>query len=117
MTYKTKTRKGYDGWEVTSEAILGETPEGTRILKLRTSKNHGGLDTCACVCVRANRGAFFSETTEVFGDFYKRGIAPTPCKRITEKAVSEVHKFALLKMDDLIKEAKAFYSEKDAQSH
>ena len=43
MTYQTQISKGIQGWQATSEAVLGETPEGTRILKLRTSKSRGGL--------------------------------------------------------------------------
>ena len=117
MTYKITTQKASDGWEARSEATLGETPEGLRILKLRTSKTPGGLDTTASVCIRQNRGnGFISETTEIFYDFYQRGIAPTECKRVTEKAVLEVHNRALLQMDNLITQAKAFYAERAAQA-
>ena len=117
MTYKINTRKAHDGWEAGSEATLGETPEGLRILKLRTSKSRGGLDTTASVCIRQNRGnGFISETTEIFGDFYKRSLAPTECKRVTEKAVLEVHNRALLQMDNLTTQAKAFYADRAAQA-
>ena len=57
-----------------------------------------------------------SETTENFGDFYKRALAPTECKRVTEKAVLEVHNRALLEMDNLIIQAQAFYAERAAQT-
>lgn len=110
MTYEVITHKAYDGWEARSEALLGETPEGLRILKLRTSKTCGGLDTTASVCIRQDKGAYSSETHVIFQDFYKRGIAPTLCKRVTEKAVLEVHNRALLGMDALIKEATTFYA-------
>ena len=117
MTYEIDTQKTCLGWVATSEATLGETPEGLRILKLRTSKSRGGLDTTASVCIRQNREpGFLTETTEIFGDFYKRGIAPTECKRVTEKAVLEVHNRALLEMDNLITQAKAFYAERAAQA-
>jgi hypothetical protein len=117
MTYEIETRKGNDGWEARSEATLGETPEGTRILKLRTSKTRGGLDTNASVCIRKDEGrGFISEMTEIFGDFYQPAIAPTECKRVTEKAVLEVHNRALLRMDSLITQAKAFYAERAAQN-
>ena len=46
MTYKIETRKVYDGWEARSEATLGETPEGLRILKLRTPRGF------RCYCKR-----------------------------------------------------------------
>lgn len=116
MNYEVITQKGYDGWEAKSEALLGETPEGLRILKLRTSKTRGGLDTTASVCIRQDRGNYASETFVIFQDFYKRGIAPTACKRVTEKAVLEVHNRALLEMEALIKEATAFYTEEKSQA-
>ena len=111
MTYETKTSKGYNGWQATSEAVIGETPEGKRILKLRTAKGRIGLSACASVCIRKNEGTeFVCETTEIFGDFYKGGIAVTECRRVTEKAVIEVHARALQEMDELIKQAKVFYA-------
>ena len=117
MTYEVKTSKAYDGWEARSEAILSKTSEGLQILKLRTSKSRGGIDAYASVCIRQNQGkCFISETHAIFHDFYKRGIAPTECKRVTEKAVLEVHNRALLEMDNLIKEAKAFYAERAARA-
>ncbi|PUB88036.1 MAG: hypothetical protein DBP00_07340 [gamma proteobacterium symbiont of Ctena orbiculata] len=111
MNYETKTRKGYNGWEATSEALIGETPEGNRILKLRTAKGRIGLSASASVCIRKNEGTgFVCETTEIFGDFYKSGIAITECRRVTEKAVIEVHARALQEMDNLIEQAKVFYA-------
>lgn len=113
MTYNIKTRKGYDGWEAVSETLLGDADGGQRILKLRTSKLNGRLAATASVSIRKNSGAgFMSETTEIFGDFYKRGIAETSCSRVTEKSVLDVHKRALLEMDALIDQAKAFYEMK-----
>ena len=38
-----------------------------------------------------------------------------PCKRVTEKVVREVHKFALQGMPDLIEEAKLFYADRELQ--
>ena len=113
MTYDITTQKGYDGWEATSEAILEELSQGTRILKLRTSKSRGGLAASATVSIRSQSNGFQCETTEIFGDFSKHNIAPTPCKRVTEKAVLEVHQRALQEMDELIEQAQAFYREKN----
>ncbi len=114
----TKIRKTphHGEWEATSEATIGETPKGPRILRLRTSKaRRGGIDASASVFVREpSNGNFYSEVHVMFGDFSKRGIAPTPCKRVTEKAVAEVHSRALLEMDGLIAEAEAFYAAKAA---
>ncbi|WP_269537023.1 hypothetical protein [Cerasicoccus fimbriatus] len=117
MKYETTTEKGYDGWTARSEAVLGETPKGTRILKLTTSKARGGVDATASVCIRSKCSTgFTSETFVIFGDFYKRGIAPMSCSRVTEKAVREAHQIALEHMDQLVEEAKAFYSNREAQS-
>ena len=113
MTYETITQKGYQGWEAQSEAVLEETSKGTRILKLRTSKIQGGLSAFASVCVRSGNGTFRTETTRIFEDFVKSNIAPTRVKRVTERAVSEVHQLALLQMDNIIAEAKAFYEAKE----
>lgn len=117
MKYETTTRKGHDGWTASSEAVLGETPKGTRILKLTTSKARGGVDATASVCIRSKCSTgFISETTVIFEDFYKYGIAPMPCSRVTEKAVREAHHIALEQMDQLVEEAKAFYASRETQS-
>lgn len=50
MTYETKTSKGYDGWQAVSEAEIGQTAEGPRILKLRTAKTRGGIAASASAC-------------------------------------------------------------------
>lgn len=113
MTYQTHITKGYDGWQGVSEAVIGETATGTRILKLRTSKIQGGLSAFASVCIRSGKGNFQTETTRIFEDFVKSNIAPTRVKRVTERAVTDVHNLALLEMDDIVKEAKAFYAEKE----
>lgn len=52
MTYDITTRKRSYGWEAASEAVLGETPEGLRILKLTTSKSGAALSATASVCIR-----------------------------------------------------------------
>ena len=109
MTYQTHISKGYDGWQATSEAVLGETPEGTRILKLRTSKSRGGLSASVSVCIRKGEDGYATETTVIFQDFFKSGIAPTPCKRVTEKAIQSAHENALEHMGQLVKDATAFY--------
>ena len=111
MTYQTQISKGYDGWQATSEAVLGETPEGTRILKLRTSKTRCGLSASASVCIRKGEDGYAVETTVIFQDFFKSGIASQPCKRVTEKAIQGAHENALEHMGQLIKEATAFYGE------
>jgi hypothetical protein len=109
MTYQTQISKGIEGWQATSEAVLGETPKGTRILKLRTSKTRGGLSASASVCVRKGEDGFSSDTTMIFQDFFKSSIAPTPCKRVTEKAIQSAHENALEHMGQLVKDATAFY--------
>ena len=118
MTYETKTSKGYDGWQAISEAEIGQTVEGARILKLRTAKTRGGLAASASVCIRrpAAQAGLMCETTEIFGDFYKSGIALTQCRRVTEKAVLEVHARALQDMDSLTRQAKAFYEAKEQRA-
>lgn len=117
MTYEITTSKGFDGWRAESTASIGETPEGRRVLKLTTHKIRGGLDAYASVYIlNDNASGFTSMTTEIFGDFLKSSIAPTPCNRVTEKAVLDVHKFALLQMDKLIEEAKAFYAQREVQT-
>jgi hypothetical protein len=118
MTYETKTSKGFDGWQAVSEAEIGQIAEGKRILKLRTAKTRGGLAASASVCIRkqAGQAGFMCETTEIFGDFYKSGIALTECCRVTEKTVLEVHQRALQDMDLLTRQAKAFYEAKTQQA-
>lgn len=116
MTYETKTSKGFDGWRAESIVTLGETSEGTRKLELVTYKVRGGIAAHASVFIWKDGGDGFScKMTEIFGDFRKTGIAATPCKRVTENAVKEVHARALLEMDALIEEAKAFYEKRAAQ--
>ena len=87
MTYEFKAYKGCNGWEATSEVKIGTTNEGMRILQLSTSKINGGLDASGRVFIRKHEGTHSVETTEILGDFYKRSIAPTPCKRVTQKLV------------------------------
>lgn len=111
MIYETKTRKGFDGWRAESIAELGDTPAGKRMLELVTSKKRGGLGANANVYIYKPDGV---RVTEIFGDFYKGNIAFTPCHRVTEKAVLEVHSLALQEMDNLIEQAKAFYTEREA---
>jgi len=109
MTYQTHITKGHDGWEAKSEAVLGETPKGTRILKLRTAKTRGGLSASASVCIRKGEDGYATDTTVIFQDFFKSGIAPTPCKRVTEKSIQSAHENALEHMGQLVIEATAFY--------
>lgn len=117
MTYETKCSKGYDGWRAESVAVLGETPDGTRKLELTTSKTRGGIAAYATVYIYKDEDTgFSSRTTEIFGDFRKSGIAYTPCNRVTEKTILEVHNRALQDMGSLIKQAKAFYEAKAQQT-
>lgn len=109
MSYETKILKGYDGWQGKSEAVLGETPQGTRRLVLRTSKAKGGLASTASVFVRSVKDGYAVDSTVIFQDFFKSGIAPMPCSRVTEKAIETAHKAALEQMESLIADAKAFY--------
>lgn len=109
MTYQTHISKGIEGWQATSEAVLGETQTGTRILKLRTAKVRGGLSASASVCIRKGADGYATETTVIFQDFFKSGIAPQPCSRVTEKAIQSAHENALKHMGQLVKDATAFY--------
>lgn len=118
MTYEIKTSKGLYGWRAESTVTLGETPEGKRVLELTTSKYGKGLSASVSVFIYkdCSSSGFSSKTTEMFGDFYKNGISTTPCNRVTEKAVIEVHKHALQHMDDLVTEAKTFYADREAET-
>ncbi len=71
MIYETKIQKGQDGWEAISEAVLGQTPQGTRILKLRTSKARGGLSAFASVVVRSKKKWLFVRNLRDFSRFHK----------------------------------------------
>ena len=116
--YKTECAKSRDGWEARSEAEIGQTDEGPRILKLRTSKTRGGIAASASVCIRKKCSAsgFVSETYNIFGGFSKSGIAMAKGRRGTEKAIREVHAKALMEMETLITEAKAFYDAEEAEA-
>jgi len=115
--YKTKVRKGRDGWEANSEAEIGQTADGARILKLSTSKTRGGIAAFASVCIRKDCATgFVSETHALFADFTRSGIAMAPGRRATEKAIRDVHATALLEMDALIDEATAFYAAKEQEA-
>lgn len=114
MNYQTIIQKGQDGWNAKSEAVLGETPEGTIILSLRTSKARGGLASTASVSIRSVKNGYAVDTTVLFEDFFKSNIAPTPCNRIKEKAIELAHQAALAYMESLIAHAKAFYNQTTA---
>ncbi|OEK01162.1 hypothetical protein BFP97_06400 [Roseivirga sp. 4D4] len=117
MTYETKTTKSYDGsWRAESQALLAETEEGKRFLELATYKDRGGITTSANVFVYKQSQGFTTKSTVIFGDFSKSKIAFTDCNRVTEQAVSQAHKFALLQMPKIIAEAKAFYEEKETNT-
>lgn len=112
MTYQTQVKKGYNGWRAESVAVLGEVPAGIRKLELSTSKVRGGLASYASVYIyKENENGFSSKETVIFQDFSKSNIAPTSCSRVTERAVRDAHENALAEMDELVKEAKAFYAQ------
>ncbi len=110
MTYSVDVTKGYNGWNARSIVSIGQTLEGERVLELNTYKNRGGIAAQASVFIYKIDG---SKCTEIFGDYSKNGIAQTPCKRVTEKAVRQVHDAALLQLDKIKEEALAFYEKKD----
>jgi len=112
--YETQIEKGRDGWEARSEAVIGQTEEGPRILKLCTRKAQGGIYSKAHAVIRKDDGVFQSESFMMFGDFDKR-VSHIPNKRGTEKSSSEAHAYALTKFDEVIEEAKAFYAEQEGQ--
>ncbi|OIN57150.1 hypothetical protein BLX24_21610 [Arsenicibacter rosenii] len=110
MTYQTKIDKGYDGWQAKSEAVLGQTPKGTRLLSLRTSKTRQGLASTASVFIRSLKTGYAVDTTILFQDFFKSGIAPTACNRVTGKSLETANQAALSQMESLLAEAQAFYN-------
>lgn len=116
MTYHTTiTKSPTNGWQAVSEVALHDTGEGARVLRLRTSKDKGGIAATATVFVRKGCNGYATETHAIFSDFYKSGIAPAACARVTEKAIEAAHRHALAFMDALIEEAKAFYAAKAAK--
>ncbi len=106
MTYETTTRRETDGWQALSEVVIGETREGKRILKLITSKEFEGINSCVQVCLRSGEG---TETSKLPGDYYKRSVAFAPCRRVTEKVLRQAHDIALSKLPVIIDCAKAYY--------
>ena len=116
--YETQCVKAREGWEARSEAVIGQTAEGPRILKLRTYKTTGGVAASAMVCTRkkCDVSGLVSETYDIFGGYSKSCIAMAKGRRATEKAIREVHAHALQEMATFIAEAKAFYEAKDAEA-
>ncbi len=114
MTYKTTIQHGANGLHAESLVQIGESLDGKRMLELYTSKGRGGLVSSARVKYHNEAAGII--TFAMFGDFSKPNIAFTPCKRATQKAVSQAHEIALLKMDEIIEEAKAFYVEEDKKN-
>lgn len=116
MTYPTTlTKSPVNGWQAVTEVVLHDTEDGTRVLRLRTSKAKGGIAATASVFVRKDCGGYATETHAIFGDFYKSGIAPAACARVTQKAIESAHQHALPFLDGLIAEATAFYAAKEQQ--
>lgn len=116
MTYHTTiTKSPTNGWQAVSEVTLHETDEGARVLRLRTSKAKGGIAATASVFVRKDCDGYATETHAIFADFYKSGISPAACARVTQKAIESAHQHALPFLDGLIEEAKAFYAAKAAK--
>jgi hypothetical protein len=116
MTYPTTlTKSPVNGWQAVTEVPLHDTEDGTRVLRLRTSKAKGGIAATASVFVRKDCGGYATETHAIFADFYKSGIAPAACARVTQKAIESAHQHALPFLDGLIAEATAFYAAKAPQ--
>lgn len=106
------------GWTATSETKLGDVaadkhePAGDRVIRFRTYNVRGVATTTVLVFIR--RPSPFggvTETTAIFGDYYKR-VAICPCKRGTEKAIQDAHATAQAFFQEAITEAKAFYETK-----
>lgn len=116
MTYPTTlTKHPVHGWQAVTEVVLHDTEKGTRILRLRTAKAKGGIAATASVFVREDCGGYATETHAIFADFYKSGIAPAACARVTQKAIESAHQHALPFLDGLIEDATAFYAAKQQQ--
>jgi hypothetical protein len=111
-TYETQIEKSRDGWRATSEAVISQTEEGQRILKLCTRKAKGGIVSKAHAVIRKDDGIFQNDSFMMFGDFDKR-VSLVPSKRGTEKSIGEAHAYALTKFEEVITEAKEFYTGKE----
>lgn len=111
MTYEIKTRKAYDGWQALTTIEIGHSNDGVRILEISTGKVAYGLETRANVYYHKDlEDGTYIRSTMMFQDFFKSGIASATVKRVTEKSVVDLQKIALLKIDEIIKEAKNHYN-------
>ena len=111
----TNMRKGGDGWRAETRVDLGPVTnhrgEGMRVLTINTWKHsNGGIYTSASAAVHLDGMTSF----EIFGDFHKT-LIPRDGTKCTEKAVRQWHERALLQVDGVVAEAKAFYAAKDAK--
>ncbi len=94
--------KGRDGWKAETHIEL----EGGRWLDISTWKSNGGIRSRAH-CYRCE-GAF--RIYALFQD-YSATLATSPA-RCTEKAVAELHRQALGKLDEVKAAVAAFYAAK-----
>lgn len=125
MEYETKVKQSKsNGWTAETTVSLGTVPPmtgasegseeskpGERIIKFSTGKaTRGGLYTSATVCVERDTGrGYKTQSFMVFGD-YSKSFGLTECKRITEKAVREVHAKNSEYFETIIEAAKEFYA-------
>ncbi|CAB4154900.1 hypothetical protein UFOVP653_40 [uncultured Caudovirales phage] len=94
--------KGAYGWKAETHIEL----EGGRLLDITTLKANGGLRSRA-QCYRRENGFI---TYVLFGD-YSATLAASQA-RCTEKAVADLHRQALGKLDEIKAEVVAFYAAK-----
>lgn len=110
MTYEVKTKNTSLGWVATTECILEENHNVQRVLIAATWKPTDKLATNLKVVVRENQDGFITETYPLYGGFHKTINAVPPCKGDEEQDILQFHKRVLQKMDEIVEEAKAFYS-------
>lgn len=132
MTYETKLSKSanYGNTAETTISIgeltydyIGKECPAERVLTLTTCKwRNNTISTFLNVYIVVQ---YTDEVTgrqhnpcitEVFGDFCKPRLNPTPCRVATVKAVQAVHDQTLKMAEELKAEAVAFYTARDSKA-
>ena len=109
MTFMNKDPR--NGWKAVDEIKLEETPEGTKVLVIRTSKNSSGeLVTHASVCIAKDSW----QTHRMYEDYSQWQLRSN--NRCTEKNVEEQHAKVLQRLDAIKAEVVAFYAAKSTKS-
>ena len=95
--------KGRDGWKAETHIDLNNG----RHLSITTRKGKGGGLRAGAQAYRIENGFMIYE---LFGDYFEK-LATSP-SRCTEKAVAELHRQALLKLDEVRESVAKFYAAK-----